>query len=221
MKPGDGLRSGLRQMNPKEHWNHVYQSKGAADVSWYQTQPAVSLRLIQASGVGKSAGLLDVGGGASVLVDCLIAAGFGNVAVLDLSGVALGYARQRLGPHASDVTWFEADVTEFIPPRRFGLWHDRAVFHFLTDEADRRKYVQTLARTLAPGGHIIIATFAREGPPQCSGLDVARYDAASLCAELGPGLRLVEQVDETHVTPWNTEQKFSYFRFVAQKEGRI
>lgn len=207
-------------MNPKEHWNQVYQTKGALEVSWFQTHPALSLRLIAATGVGKNAGLIDVGGGAAVLVDCLLAAGFGNLAVLDLSGVALGYAKQRLGPRAEEVTWLEADVTRFIPPRRFGLWHDRAVFHFLTDEADRRKYVQTLARTLAPGGHVIIATFAKEGPPQCSGLDVARYDAASICAELGPGLRLVEQVDETHVTPWNTEQKFSYFRFVDQKGGR-
>lgn len=204
-------------MNPKEHWNHVYQTKGALDVSWYQTQPAVSLRLIEASGVGPDDGVIDVGGGASVLVDGLLEAGFGNLAVLDLSGVALGYARQRLGPRAEEVTWLEADVTEFIPPRRFGLWHDRAVFHFLTDEADRRKYVQTLMRTLVPGGHVIIATFAKEGPPKCSGLDVARYDAASICAELGPRLRWVEQVDETHVTPWNTEQKFSYFGFAEQK----
>ncbi|MHB8522088.1 MAG: class I SAM-dependent methyltransferase [Limisphaerales bacterium] len=201
-------------MNHKAHWNQVYHAKGPCDVSWYQAHPAISLALIQASGVGKDQGIIDVGGGASVLADCLLDAGFRTVAVLDISGAALAHAKQRLGARAGAVEWFEADVTAFNPPRRFALWHDRAVFHFLTDQADRRKYVQTLTRTLTTEGHVIIATFALDGPTRCSGLDVARYDAPTMCAELGAGFQLVEQVDETHVTPWEVKQKFSYFRFV-------
>ena len=118
-----------------------------------------------------------------------------------------------MGARAGKVEWFEADVTGFNPPHRFGLWHDRAVFHFLTDKVDREKYVQTLKRTLTTDGHVIIATFAADGPLKCSGLDVARYDAPGICAELGAGFQLLEKVDETHLTPWSSEQKFSYFHF--------
>ena len=200
-------------MNRKEHWNQVYQAKAPDDVSWFQTRPAISLKLIEATGIGKDKGIIDVGGGASVLVDFLLDAGFTKLAVLDISAAALEHAKQRLGASAGNVEWFEADVTGFNPPHRFGLWHDRAVFHFLTDKADRQKYVQTLKRTLTPDGHVILATFATGGPLKCSGLDVARYDAPGICAELGAGFRLVEQVDETHVTPWDTRQKFSGFRF--------
>lgn len=200
-------------MNRKEHWNQVYQTKAPDDVSWYQIRPATSLKLIEASGVAKDQGVIDVGAGASALADFLLEAGFTRLGVLDISGAGLEHARQRLGGRAAGVEWFEADVTEFHPPHRFGLWHDRAVFHFLTDPADRRKYVETVRRTLPPDGHVIIATFAIEGPLKCSGLDVARYDAASLAAELGAEFQLREQVDEIHVTPWSTEQKFSFFRF--------
>jgi SAM-dependent methyltransferase len=200
-------------MNRKEHWNQVYQTKAPDDVIWYQTRPTTSLQLIEASGVAKDRGVIDVGAGASALVDFLLDAGFTSLAVLDISAAALQHARQRLGVRAAGVEWFEADVTEFSPPHRFGLWHDRAVFHFLTDPADRRRYVETMSRALAPDGHVIIATFAIEGPLKCSGLDVARYDAAALAVELGAGFRLREQVDEIHVTPWSTEQRFNFFRF--------
>jgi SAM-dependent methyltransferase len=200
-------------MNRKEHWSQVYQTKAPDDVSWYQTRPTTSLKLIEASSVAKDQGVIDVGAGASALVDFLLEAGFKRLGVLDISAAALQHARQRLGVRATSVEWFEADVTEFRPPHRFGLWHDRAVFHFLTDPVDRRKYVETVSRTLTPDGHVVIATFAIEGPVKCSGLDVARYDAASLAAELGAGFQLREQVDEIHVTPWSTEQKFSFFRF--------
>ena len=200
-------------MNLKEHWNHVYQTKAHDDVSWYQSRPATSLKLIEACGVSKQEGIIDVGGGASVLVDFLLDAGFTRLAVLDISAAALAHAKERLGARAGDVEWFEADVTGFTSPHCFNLWHDRAVFHFLTDKADRQKYVQTLKRTLTPDGHVIIATFAIDGPLKCSGLEVARYDASAIAAELGEGFRLLEQVDETHTTPWGTEQKFSYFRF--------
>ena len=200
-------------MNLKEHWNHVYQTKAHDDVSWYQSRPATSLKLIEACGVGKQEGIIDVGGGASVLVDFLLDAGFTRLAVLDISAAALAHAKERLGARAGDVEWFEADVTGFTSPHCFNLWHDRAVFHFLRDKADRQKYVQTLKRTLTSEGHVIIATFAIGGPLKCSGLEVTRYDASAIAPELGDGFRLLEQVDETHTTPWGTEQKFSYFRF--------
>lgn len=200
-------------MERKAHWEKVYQSKAPDEVSWFQTQPALSLRLVEASGVGKTEGVIDVGGGASVLVDHLLEAGFSKLAVLDISAAALEHARRRLGQRADSVAWLEADVTTFQSPRRFGLWHDRAVFHFLTNKADRRKYVETLQRTLTPGGHVVIATFALDGPPKCSGLEVARYDAASISAELGSEFQLLEQACEMHTTPWQTEQKFRYFRF--------
>ncbi len=200
-------------MNRKEHWNHVYKTKAHDDVSWYQSRLAASLNLIKACGVDKQEGIIDVGSGASVLVDFLLDAGFTRLALLDISAAALAHAKERLGARAGDVEWFETDVTRFASPHCFNLWHDRAVFHFLTEKADRQKYVQTLKRTLTPGGHVIIATFAIDGPLKCSGLQVARYDASAIANELGEGFRLVEQVDETHKTPWGTEQKFSYFRF--------
>jgi len=206
-------------MNQKEHWQHVYQTKDPTDVSWFQCQPTLSLQLIGNTGLGKNQSIIDVGSGASMLVDCLLGASFLHVAVLDISADALKHAKQRLGARADAVEWFEADVTDFAPPHQYDLWHDRAVFHFLTAKADRQKYVQTLKRSLASNGHVIIATFAIGGPPKCSGLDVCRYDAAGICAELGVELELREQVNETHVTPWNTEQKFSYFRF-ARKPKR-
>jgi len=207
-------------INRQEHWNRVYQTKAPDDVSWFQTRPAISLKLIKATGVGKTQGVIDVGGGASVLVDFLLDAGFTRPAVLDISAAALALARQRLDGRADNVEWFEADVTEFNPLRQFNLWHDRAVFHFLTDKAHRQKYIQTLKRTLTPDGHVIIATFAIDGPLKCSGLPVARYDASAISAELGDEFQLMEQVNETHVTPWNTEQKFSYFRFVRNGTAR-
>lgn len=202
-------------MNRQEHWNQVYQTKATNDVSWYQRRPDISLALIAASGLGKDAGVIDVGGGASTLVDFLLDDAYTPLAVLDISAQALAHSRARLGPRAASVDWFEADVTSFESPRRFGLWHDRAVFHFLTAPEDRRGYVATLKRTLQPGGAVIIATFALDGPPKCSGLEVMRYDESSLLAELGPGFRLEETRRETHVTPWESEQRFSYFRLAT------
>ena len=206
-------------MNRKDHWEQVYKTKAPDAVSWFQTRPTTSLKLIEAARVDKDAGIIDVGGGASVLVDFLLADGFRKVAVLDLSAAALEHARRRLGKRADSVEWLPADVTTFQSPRGFGLWHDRAVFHFLTDKADRQKYVETLKRTLTPDGHVIIATFAIDGPLKCSGLEVARYDAPSLCTELGADFQLLEQLEETHTTPWDTTQKFSYFRFHRRKRA--
>lgn len=200
-------------MKRQEHWNKVYETRGADEVSWYQRRPDVSLALIAESGVGKEAGIIDVGGGASTLVDRLLDAGYRGLAVLDISGTALRLSRKRLGSRADAVEWFEADVTTFSPPHRFGLWHDRAVFHFLTSAADRRAYVATLKRVLEPGGGVIIATFALGGPAKCSGLAVVRYDAKGMSAELGPDFTLLEVRRETHVTPGKAEQPFVYFRY--------
>jgi hypothetical protein len=199
-------------MNRQQHWNQVYETKGSQDVSWYQHRPELSLALIAASGLSKDAGVIDVGGGASTLIDCLLDAEYTRLAVLDVSGVVLAQTRIRLGTRAASVEWFETDVTSFEPPHRFGLWHDRAVFHFLMAPEDRRGYVSALRRTLQPGGTVIVATFALDGPPQCSDLPVMHYDEHALLTELGPEFTLQEVRRETHLTPWESEQRFMYFR---------
>jgi 2-polyprenyl-3-methyl-5-hydroxy-6-metoxy-1,4-benzoquinol methylase len=207
-------------MNPKSHWEQVYQTKSPTDVSWYQKFPSLSLKLIRATGIEKGDGIIDVGGGASVLVDCLLTAGYRNIAVLDISASAIQQAKNRVGQRASAVEWYEADITTFRFPRRFAVWHDRAVFHFLTSGADRRNYVRVLKETLVPSGHLIIATFAITGPPKCSGLDVVRYDAKLLCSEIGDEFTLMETYDETHHTPWDTEQTFIYCWFQRRSSAR-
>lgn len=207
-------------MTRQEHWNQVYQTKGTQDVSWFQRRPDVSLALIAASGVSQDAGIIDVGGGASTLVDCLLDDGFTRLAVLDVSGAALAHSRTRLGARAAAVEWFEADVTSFEPPHRFALWHDRAVFHFLTAADDRQRYLAALRRTLLPGGAVILSTFALDGPAKCSGLEVRRYDEQSMQREFGPDFELLEVRRETHVTPWGSEQRFIYFRLHRNGSGR-
>jgi len=200
----------------KTHWEKIHREKSSSDVSWYQESPDLSLELIRRSGVRNDEAIVDVGGGASVLVDVLCEEGFRNLSVLDISGIALAGAQQRLGDLAETIEWFESDITEFDPPHAFTLWHDRAVFHFLTDESDRRKYVSVLKRALRPGGLLIIAAFAIGGPEQCSGLQVVQYDSSRLKAELGEEFELVEERDEVHITPANKEQRFTYFRFVRK-----
>jgi SAM-dependent methyltransferase len=196
----------------KQHWEQVYTSKSSLEVSWYQAEPRLSLDLIHRSGIGRASPIIDVGGGASLLVDRLQADGYTQLAVLDISGAALATARQRLGPKAARIEWYEADVTQFTAPHTFTLWHDRAVFHFLTAGEDRRRYVEALKRTLTPDGHVVIAAFAIGGPTRCSGLDIVQYDAAKLLAELGNDFRLEEELAETHHTPAGKDQKFGFFR---------
>ena len=200
-------------MTRRDHWNQVYQTKGPGDLSWYQRRPVVSLDLITQARLPIDTGIIDVGGGASSLVDSLIEAGYRGLGVLDVSEVVLNQTRARLGEKAIQVEWFEADITSFTPPHQFGLWHDRAVFHFLTQPSDRRGYVTTLRRTLKPGGTAIVATFALDGPLKCSGLDVMRHDEQSIAAELGSEFQLHEVRKETHLTPWQSEQRFIYCRF--------
>ncbi len=185
----------------KPHWERIYRERSPEEVSWYQQTPALSLALIRRSGVAKNQPIIDVGGGTSTLVDHLLAAGYRRVAVLDLSAQALAYCQRRLGTAAKRVEWYPADVTTFSPPHRFALWHDRAVFHILIEAETRRGYLESLQRALLPGGQVVIAAFGPDGPSQCSGLNVARYDAASLAAALGEGFTLLESVEETHLTP--------------------
>jgi len=194
----------------REHWDAVFARRRPDRVSWYQVRPALSLDLIELAGADPKAGTIDVGGGASSLVDELLARGFEDVAVLDVSGAALELTRARLGDRAARVEWLECDVTGFEPRRQWGLWHDRAVFHFLTEPADRDAYVRVLDSALRVGGSAIIAAFSLQGPERCSGLDVVRYSPQSLLAELGGDYELVESRDELHVTPSGAEQAFMY-----------
>lgn len=201
----------------KTHWQNIYKEKAPLDVSWYQKEPALSLDLIHRSGVPHDEPIIDVGGGASVLVDYLCKEDFTNLAVLDISANALNSARKRLGDSAEKIEWFEADITEFIPPHQFSLWHDRAVFHFLTDKFDRKKYIKVLNQALRPGGHLIIAAFAIGGPEKCSGLDIVQYDAMKLLAELGEDFKLLKERNEVHITPAGKKQEFVYFHLIKNQ----
>ena len=162
------------------HWQSVYQTKGERDVSWFQEMPTISLDLIRATGVGPDASIVDIGGGASRLVDALIAEGFRSLSVLDVSEKALATSRGRLGPKAANVAWILADVTGWRPGKRCDLWHDRAAFHFLTAPGDRAAYGACVRTAVRPGGHVIIGTFAPDGRERCSGLPVIRHDAGSI-----------------------------------------
>lgn len=198
-------------MDPKAHWERIYSTKPTTDLSWHQRHPVRSLDLIERTGVAATASILDVGGGDSMLVDHLVARGYSNLTVLDLSGAALRRARERLGARAAAVTWLEADVLSADLPRAgVDVWHDRAVFHFLTRPEDRETYVSQVRRTLRPGGHVIIATFADDGPATCSGLPVERYSPESLSAEFGAGFHLRASSRDTHRTPSGAEQRFVY-----------
>ena len=197
----------------KQHWEKVYNTKKPAEVSWYQNYPALSMDLIAFAKIDKDQKVIDVGGGASVLVDAVLDKGFKDVTVLDISSKAIQHARERLGQRAQSVQWIEADITQFDPPQQYDVWHDRAVFHFLTQEEDRKKYISALEKAVKAGGHVVIGTFSLEGPPKCSGLDVERYDPQKMQKELGGSFEFIKSADEIHVTPWNSEQKFTYFFF--------
>jgi 2-polyprenyl-3-methyl-5-hydroxy-6-metoxy-1,4-benzoquinol methylase len=194
----------------KAHWEEIYSTRGATRVSWYQGEPRLSLELIRAVCPAAGGRIIDVGGGASVLVDRLLDLPFERIAVLDIAETPLEQARSRLGERATRVDWIAANVTEIQDLGTFDLWHDRAVFHFLTDPADRRKYVDLARRTVPNGGHLVIASFAVDGPKLCSDLAVCRYNAQSLVAELGEAFSLIRQAREIHATPWDTPQPFFY-----------
>jgi len=198
-------------MNLKKHWEEIYSTKAPDTVSWYQEHADLSVRLIRNTRLGKDAAIIDVGGGASRLVDDLLREGYSDVTVLDLSSAALALAKQRLGKYANAVHWMEGDITRAaFSNHRFDIWHDRAVFHFLTDPVDRQTYVKQVMRAVRPGGHVIVATFAEDGPDDCSGLPVMRYQPDSLHAEFGNEFFLVEHEKEAHRTPSGNVQQFVY-----------
>jgi ubiquinone/menaquinone biosynthesis C-methylase UbiE len=198
-------------MYPKDHWEKVYSSKASDAVSWFQPHADLSLDLIKTTGAGLDAGIIDVGGGASTLVDDLVAAGYRDLTVLDLSAAALNAARRRLGDQENMVRWIEADITQVdLPHKRYDIWHDRAVFHFLTTQQQRDAYVRNVFHAVKPGGHVIVATFAEDGPEQCSGLPVMRYRADDLHDEFGEAFTLLKHQKEAHQTPFGTVQQFVY-----------
>ena len=200
----------------EQHWNDVYTRKEDTDVSWYEPEAAVSLDLIARCALPPDARILDVGGGTSRLVDGLLARGHTSVSVLDISEAALAKARARLGEKAPGVAWITSDVTAFVSTAPYALWHDRAVFHFLTSPEERRADVEVLLRAVVVGGHVLIGTFALDGPERCSGLAVARYDAAGIAAVLGPAFTLVDELAHTHTTPSGNAQRFTFARFVRR-----
>lgn len=198
-------------MNLKEHWEAVYRSKRPTEVSWYQAEAALSARLIQQVVPSPDAPIIDVGGGVSVLVAQLSAAGYTNLTVLDLSGAAIAAAQASLGAAGQGIRWIEADILSAELRRDgFAFWHDRAVFHFLTDAADRDRYVAQARRAVPAGGHLLVATFAEDGPARCSGLEVVRYSPTTLYAQFGQGFTFVSAHREEHHTPTGAVQAFTY-----------
>lgn len=198
-------------MQPKDHWETVYTTKATEAVSWFQEHADLSLDLIKATGAKLGARIIDVGGGASRLVDDLLANGYSDLTVLDLSAAALHAARQRLGAQENKVRWIEADITQVdLSANHYDIWHDRAVFHFLTEQKQRDAYVRTVFNAVKPGGHVIVATFGEDGPLQCSGLPVMRYRAEDLHDEFGDAFTLVKHQKEEHHTPSGKVQQFVY-----------
>ena len=193
------------------HWETVYASKAETAVSWYQPQSLLSVQLIaQATASDLAAPIVDIGGGASTLVDDLLARDFRDITVLDIAGSALAKSKARLGARAGQVAWLEADITAWTPPRQWQVWHDRAVFHFLTDTLRQDAYIDALTAGTRPGATVIVSTFALDGPERCSGLPVQRYSPASLAARLGPAFVLTDEAREVHRTPSGSEQAFAY-----------
>jgi len=204
-------------MNTQTHWDKIYTQKAPDQVSWYRPHLEASLALIEETGARPSASIIDVGAGESTLVDDLVARGYSNLTVLDISEAAVAASKKRLGDAAERVRWLVADITQVeLESGAFDAWHDRAVFHFLTAEADRRAYVRQVVHSVKRGGHVIISAFGPEGPTRCSGLEVVRYDAESLHAEFGSNFQLISSSRQLHETPFGTTQQFLYCHCVLQ-----
>jgi SAM-dependent methyltransferase len=198
-------------VDSKAHWEHIYETKSPNQVSWFEPDATLSLALVRSVAPTREEAIIDVGAGASTFVDGLLTAGYHRITVLDLSAAALAHAQHRLGERTRTVQWREADVLDVaLPANAFDVWHDRAVFHFLTRAVDRRAYVAQVRRALRPGGFALVATFATDGPSRCSGLEVARYSANSLHAEFGADFELLSSDQLMHMTPWGAEQPFMY-----------
>ena len=197
----------------RQHWDDVYARRSSTEVSWFQAHPAWSLRAIEAAGLDARSAIIDIGGGASTLIDELIGRGFEDLTVLDVSANVLAQVADRLGAAASRVQFIRSDVTQFRPARTYSLWHDRAVFHFLTRPNEREAYRLALRSGTAPGSHAVIATFGPQGPTRCSGLDTSRYDAPALARELGAEFELIDSLLDVHTTPGGVQQQFLHTRF--------
>lgn len=210
-----------RTPGSKAHWEAVHEARSPTELSWYQPQPTRSLELIEQLGLTPSTAIIDVGGGTSTLVDALLDRGVARVTVLDISRAALEHSKARLGARAASVEWIEAEITsvDLGESALYDVWHDRALFHFLTDRDDRRRYVSTVSRAVKPGGAALIATFALHGPSRCSGLDVMRYDSESLARELGSEFSVERSVDDLHHTPSGVVQAFTY-TVLRREQGR-
>jgi SAM-dependent methyltransferase len=204
-------------MHTQTHWDKIYTEKAPDQVSWYRPHLEASLALIEEASVGPTASLIDVGAGESTLVDDLLVRGYSNLTVLDISQAAIAASRKRLGDTAERVRWLVSDITQTeLKPSAYDVWHDRAVFHFLTAEADRRAYVRQVVSSVRRGGHVIVSAFGPEGPTRCSGLDVVRYDAESMHAEFGANFRLISSSRQLHETPFGTTQQFLYCHCILQ-----
>lgn len=198
-------------MDVRTHWEHVYRTKKGTQLSWYRAHLETSLELISAAAGSREAHIIDVGGGESTLVDDLLERGYPHVSVLDISQTAIDETRKRLGERAEKVSWLVGDITRMeLPPHQYDVWHDRAVFHFLTKSTDRIAYVRQVRDSVKTGGHVIVGSFGPGGPLKCSGLDVMRYDAEGLHGEFGNQFQLVKHVEEQHRTPFGTTQEFVY-----------
>ena len=198
----------------KKHWGDVYQDKTPSELSWYQKEPKLSLELIRSTNAASNDAIIDIGAGTSVLVDYLKKEHYTNLTVLDISENAIAIAKKRLGESAKSINWIVSDITKFDVFQKFSLWHDRALFHFLTDPSDRGIYVKALINAIRPEGHLIIATFAIGGPKKCSGLEIVQYDSEKMKDEMGEDFELIEERKEVHITPDNKEQKFIFFHFI-------
>jgi SAM-dependent methyltransferase len=203
----------MTENDKRAHWEQVYGGKSETEVSWFQETPAPSLDLLRLTGAGRTSAIVDIGGGAARLIDALLDLGFENVTALDISEAALAAARARIGARADRVKWIVADITQWSPAESYDVWHDRAAFHFLIEPDDQAAYRLRLGQALKRGGHAIIGTFAPDGPEECSGLPVTRWNAEALATFLGPEFALVDSRAHDHVTPWRAVQKFQFSTF--------
>ena len=206
----------LFKRNRKDHWERVYQKHSPTEVGWYQAHPETSLKLINNTGAGIDSSIIDVGGGTSMLSEHLLDQGYKKLAVLDISGNSIEKAKSQLGEKSSEINWIEADATKYSFKEQYDIWHDRAVFHFLTKAEDRKGYINSLSQALKLNGHLIIATFGLDAPPKCSGLSVVRYSPETLHNELGDNFILAEALVEDHVTPSGVKQNFIFCRFIKR-----
>ncbi len=197
----------------QQHWENVFRQKTDDQKSWFQQYPSTSIKFIEELGLPKNASVIDVGGGDSNLVDALLEKGCSNITVLDISSIAIENVKKRLGGKASKVTWIVSDITDYNPDRQFDLWHDRAAFHFLTDEQNINTYIKTCTKAVAPNGYLVLGTFSDKGPTQCSGLSITQYSKDSMLARFKAKFEMIRCIEEDHETPSKIIQRFLFCSF--------